>query len=184
MTAAHGYRLRAARGDVDMWRFEFQVADGRRALDAGDDAVASTRLSHALRLWHGPALADFADEAFAQDPISRLDGLRLGALEDRADADLRLGRHAEIIGELQSLVAANPLREGLREQAMLALYRCGRQADALESVPAGVAPDGRARPRARAGPGRAQGEDPRPQPGAQRPESPSRRSRRTSAPAR
>jgi len=85
-----------------------------------------------LALWRGPAPADFALDTFAQTEIARLDEVRLSALADRIDADLALGRHEELVSELEALVAENPLRERLRGQLMLALYRASRQADALE----------------------------------------------------
>ena len=83
-------------------------------------------------MWRGPALADFAYEPFAQSEIARLEEARLAALEDRIDADLAAGEHARLVGELEALVREHPLRERLRGQLMLALYRSGRQADALQ----------------------------------------------------
>ena len=97
----------------------------------GSAELAAMTLREALGLWRGPALADVAYESFAQAEIARLEELRRPALEERIDADLALGRHAELVGELEALVAAEPLRERLRGQLMLALYRSGRQADAL-----------------------------------------------------
>src|SRR5205823_10713046 len=96
-------------------------------------AAAAGTLSEALALWRGPSLADFAYAEFAQSEIARLEELRLGALEDRIEADLALGRHRQVIPELESLVRDHPLRERLREQLMLALYRSGRQAHALDA---------------------------------------------------
>ena len=93
---------------------------------------ASILLREGLGLWRGPPLADLAFEAFAQDEIARLEELRLTALEERIDADLALGRHAELVAELEALVGREPLRERLRGQLMLALYRGGRQAEALQ----------------------------------------------------
>ena len=87
----------------------------------------------ALALWRGPALAEFAFEQFAQAEIRRLEELRLVAVEERIDADLELGQHGDVVGELEALVAAHPLRESLRRQQMLALYRSGRQAEALDA---------------------------------------------------
>ena len=107
--------------------------DRREALAARDAATASDRLSAALDLWRGPALADLAFEPFARAEINRLEELRMGALEDRIAADLALGRDAELVGELDALVSEHPLRERPRQQLMLALYRCGRQAEALEA---------------------------------------------------
>ena len=89
-------------------------------------------LREALDLWRGPALAEFVNEPFAQIEGGRLDDLRVAALEERIEADLALGRHAELIGDLEALIASNPHRERLREQQMLALYRSGRQTEALE----------------------------------------------------
>ena len=90
-------------------------------------------LREALGLWRGPALADFALEPFAQVEIARLEERRTAAREDLLDAELELGRHAQLVGELEALVAEHPLRERLRGQLMLALYRSGRQAEALEA---------------------------------------------------
>jgi DNA-binding SARP family transcriptional activator len=111
--------------------FEALSADGRRALAEGDAKRARERLCAALGLWRGQPLADFAYESFAQDSIGRLQQARLAALEDRIEADLALGSDGELVGGLESLVAANPLQERLRGQLMLSLYRAGRQADAL-----------------------------------------------------
>ncbi len=132
ITRPPGYELRVEPGQLDLERFEQAAADGRRALEAGDPATASARLQEALAVWRGPALADLAYESFSQGEIGRLDELRLGALEDRLRADLELGRHGELTAELEDLVGRHPLRERLRAQLMLALYRCGRQAEALE----------------------------------------------------
>src|SRR5918994_2031305 len=95
-------------------------------------ATRAAWLREALGLWRGPALDEFAYEPFAQAAIAELEELRLAALEERLEADLALGRHAELVAELEGLVAEHPLRERLRAQLMLALYRCARQADALE----------------------------------------------------
>ena len=98
-----------------------------------DDAAETARLlREALALWRGPALVDFAYDGFAAAESGRLEDLRLAALEDRIDADLVLGRDAELVGEIEALLVAQPLRERLRGQLMLALYRSGRQADALD----------------------------------------------------
>jgi DNA-binding SARP family transcriptional activator len=132
-TVGHGYRLAVAPGQVDVHRFERLVADGRAALSSGDPAAAAERLREALGLWRGAALADFAYEQFAQPEIARFEEARAAALEDRIDADLVLGRHAEVVGELEALIAEHPYRERLRAQLMLALYRCNRQADALQA---------------------------------------------------
>ena len=133
LTRPPGYLLEIESAELDLHCFERLLGEGRDALAAGDPAGAATALHNALGLWRGPALADLAFEPFAQAEIGRLDGLRLAAVEERIEADLALGRHADLIGELESLVAANPYRERLRGQLMLALYRSGRQAEALEA---------------------------------------------------
>jgi len=130
-TAPPGYRLVIEPQSVDLFEFVRLSEEGRTALAAGDAAAGADSLRAALALWRGPPLADLAWEPFAQAEIVRLDELRLAALEDRIDADLALGRHGQLIGELEQLVAEHPLRERLRAQLMLALYRSGRQADAL-----------------------------------------------------
>ena len=109
------------------------MAGGQSALTAGDTASADRRLGEALALWRGEPLADFAYERFAQGEIARLGQARLAALEDRIDARLALGEHARLVGELEALVREHPSRERLVGQLMVALYRSGRQADALES---------------------------------------------------
>ena len=131
LTRGHGYVLRVAPGELDLERFERALADGRRALERDAPDRAAAHLRDALALWRGPPLADFAYEVFAQSEIARLEELRLAAMEERIEADLALGRHAEVVGDLDALVADHPLRERLRGQLMLALYRCDRQADAL-----------------------------------------------------
>jgi WD40 repeat protein/DNA-binding SARP family transcriptional activator len=130
-TQGRGYRLAVAPQQVDAVQFEALCAEGRRALADGDPARARETLCSALALWRGEPLADFAYDRFAQAAIGRLQEARLAALEDRVEADLALGSDGELIGELESLIAANPLQERLREQLMVALYRAGRQADAL-----------------------------------------------------
>jgi len=137
VTRPPGYVLEVADDDVDAARSERLATDGRHRLDEGDDAAAADALQEALALWRGPALADFAYDEFAQDEIRRLEELRLGVHEDRAEALLRVGRTAGLAAELDALVAAHPLRERLRALAMLAMYREGRQADALELYDAG-----------------------------------------------
>jgi hypothetical protein len=127
-----GYLIETPPGTIDAHRFEAGVREGRQALAEGDPANASARLRDALSLWRGPALAEFAGHAFADATIARLEGLRLGATEDRVEADLAMGRHAELVPELEELVTEHPLRERLRGQLMLALYRSGRQAEALQ----------------------------------------------------
>ena len=132
VTRGHGYMLRVERGKLDLDTFQQLVEAGERALGSGQAAAAAETLREALALWRGPPLADFAYEPFAQAAIARLEELRLAALERRIEADLALGRHADVVGELKELVSAHPLREGFRAQLMLALYRSGRQAEALE----------------------------------------------------
>ena len=107
------------------------LEQARRARCEGEPEQAAEELRRALALWRGPALADFAYESFAQAEIARLDELQLTALEERIEADLALGRDGELVGELEALVARHPLRERLRGQLMLALYRSDRQAEAL-----------------------------------------------------
>ncbi len=126
-----GYRLVVDHGGVDARVFEQQVAAGRRALADGRLAEAASTLTEALDQWRGPALADVADAAFAASAITRLSELRLAAAEDRLDAELALGRGAELVPELQELAAEHPLSERLRGQLMCALQAAGRQADAL-----------------------------------------------------
>jgi DNA-binding SARP family transcriptional activator len=133
LTRAPGYVLEADPEDLDLQQFERLLVDGRTTLATGDAERASRVLRDALALWRGPALADFAFEAFAQAEIGRLEDLRLSAVEERVEADLALERHADLIGELEALIAANPHRERLRCQLMLALYRSGRQAEALDA---------------------------------------------------
>jgi DNA-binding SARP family transcriptional activator len=130
-TRGGGYVLEIGSDELDADRAAQLLADGRRARAAGDHDAAALSLAAALRLWRGPPLADVAYDHFAQDEIARLDELRLECLEERLDADLDRGRHAEVAGELERLVAEHPLRERFRRQLMLSLYRCGRQADAL-----------------------------------------------------
>ena len=106
---------------------------GRDVLAAGNAEEAAALLREALGLWRGPPLSDFAYGPFAQAAIAQLEELRLAAVEDRVEADLALGHARELVGELRDLVARHALRERLRGQLMLALYRCGRQAEALEA---------------------------------------------------
>jgi DNA-binding SARP family transcriptional activator len=128
---AHGYALSIESGHLDLHRFERLVGEGERALAAGDPAGAGERLHEALALWRGAPLADFTYAPFAQGAIARLEELRLAAIELRIEADLALGRHAAVVGELETLVAEHPLRERFWIQLMVALYRAGRQAEAL-----------------------------------------------------
>ena len=133
VTTSGGYELRVGDGNLDLSRFEGLFAEGQRALAEERPERAAELLSEALALWRGPALADLAFEPFAQAEAARLDELRVAAFEDRIEADLALGRHAAVASELEPLIAAHPLRERLRRLQMLALYRSGRQAEALEA---------------------------------------------------
>jgi DNA-binding SARP family transcriptional activator/DNA-binding beta-propeller fold protein YncE len=133
VTRGRGYALRVEPGEVDVDRFVAQLEIGRRALATNDPELAAATLRAALELWRGPPLVDFADERFAQADIDRLEELRLAALTERIEADLALGRHAELIGELDVLARRYPFQERLCAQRMLALYRSGRQAEALEA---------------------------------------------------
>src|SRR5580704_7040408 len=126
-----GYRLTVPSCEVDAWAFEKLVADARARLAGGAHAEAADRLRQALALWRGPALADVADASFATATITRLSELKIAATEDRIDADLALGRGAELVPEVEELATEHPLRERLRGQLMRALYAAGRQADAL-----------------------------------------------------
>lgn len=132
-TQGRGYVLTVPDGALDVSRFERLATAGADALGRGDAAAAAADLRRALELWRGPALADLAGEPGIRPIADRLDELRLAALERRIDADLALGRHGELAPELDALIADHPLRERLRAQLMLALYRAGRQADALEA---------------------------------------------------
>ena len=118
-TRSPGYRLRVEPGELDLARVRSLLEDGRAA--------------EALELWRGPALADFAYERFAHSEIARLEDLRLACVEERIGADLARGRHTALVGELEALVREHPLRERLRAQLMLALYRSSRQAEALDA---------------------------------------------------
>ena len=128
-TQAPGYVLQVEPSELDLARFE-QLADEARR---GDPRTAARKLRDALALWRGSPLADLAYEPFAQPEIARLEELRMAVLEQRIDADLAVGRHAELVGELEALIVRNPLRERLRFQLMLALYRSARQAEALNA---------------------------------------------------
>jgi class 3 adenylate cyclase len=130
-TRPAGYVLHLEPGALDAARFEGLLEEGRRLLADGEATPTTEVVVEALALWRGPALAEFRYEDFARDEIARLDGLRLVGVETRLEADLALGRHAEAIPEIEALVREYPLRESLRRLLMLALYRAGRQADAL-----------------------------------------------------
>src|SRR5215211_1168086 len=129
----HGYMLQLAPDQLDLSRFERLVEEARGANRQG----RAERLREALALWRGPALDDLAFEPFVELEAARLEELRLAVLEDRIEADLALGRHRELVGELEGLVREHPLRERLRGQLMLALYRSGRQAEALDAYQEG-----------------------------------------------
>ena len=127
VTRAPGYVLRVDSDELDLYGFERLVSEA----DGAEPAEAAAKLRKALGLWRGAALVDLSYASFAQPAIRRLEELRLAASEKRIEADLALGRHADLVGELETLVERHPLRERLHAQLMLALYRCGRQADAL-----------------------------------------------------
>src|SRR4051794_19680525 len=129
-TRPPGYVLEVADGELDLQQFDRAAAGGRDALDRNEPERARELLGEALALWRGPALADVA-EPFARHEATRLEELRLAALERRVDADLALGHHGDVVAELEALTGEHPHRERLRAQQMLALYRSGRQAEAL-----------------------------------------------------
>ena len=131
VTLADGYCLRAGPGAVDAVLAESLIGEGRGEMAGGDPAVAARLLRRALGLWRGPALGEFADRPFAAAEALRLDELREAALEDLFDAELAQGRHHEVVGGLEALVTSGPLRERRWGQLMVALYRDGRQAEAL-----------------------------------------------------
>ncbi len=133
VTQRPGYLLAVPPDGCDAGRFERLVADGVAALEGGQAEEAARLLREALGLWRGPVLADLADEPFVQAETARLEGLRLVATERRIDAELALGRHDQLAGELEALVRHHPFRERLWAQLILALYRSGRQADALRA---------------------------------------------------
>ncbi|MEU3627382.1 AfsR family transcriptional regulator [Amycolatopsis coloradensis] len=126
-----GYRLAADPDDVDVHRFERLAAEGRRTLSAGDAAKASELLRDALDLWRGPAFADITDAPFRDPQVTRLTELKTSAIEDRVEAELRLGRHEDVLTELREVIDGQPLRERPRALLIRALHAAGRQADAL-----------------------------------------------------
>src|SRR4051794_24847930 len=132
LTRDGGYALEVDPAGIDARRFEQMLAEGREALRADRPRAAAETIAAALGLWRGSALEDFSYEPFAQQAIAELEELRLSALEDLMEAQLALGHHAAVVAELDALIAEHPLRERLRGQLMLALYRSGRQAEALE----------------------------------------------------
>jgi DNA-binding SARP family transcriptional activator len=133
VTRDRGYELRLDPERLDARRFERLVAEGRSGLTSGDADRAASALEQAMSLWRGAPLADLAYEPFARREIDRLEESRLDASELLFEAKLALGRHAEVVGQLEGLIAEHPYRERLRAQLMLALYRCDRQADALQA---------------------------------------------------
>jgi DNA-binding SARP family transcriptional activator len=132
-TRGRGYVVAVADGALDLGVFERRAGAGAQALGDGRFDDAASELRAALALWRGAALSDLADEPCARTVAARLDEMRIAALERAIEADLARGRDAELVAELETLVAAHPLHERFRAQQMLALYRCGRQADALEA---------------------------------------------------
>jgi DNA-binding SARP family transcriptional activator/WD40 repeat protein len=133
VTRDHGYELTLAEEQLDARQFERLLVEGSQELRAGRPELAVPALERALSLWRGPALADLAYEPFLQREIARLEDLRIDALEQLIDAKLALGRHTEVIGQLETLIGEHPYRERLHAQLMLALYRSERQADALQA---------------------------------------------------
>src|SRR5215472_3192759 len=133
ITTAPGYMLRVFQAELDAAQFEQLIFEGRDALAGGSAAEAVRLLDQAMTLWRGPPLADFRYEPFAQAEIARLEELQLACLEERNEAHLALGSTGALSAELGRMVTDHPLRERLRRQFMLALYRSGRQTEALES---------------------------------------------------
>ncbi|GAA0668371.1 hypothetical protein GCM10010193_20220 [Kitasatospora atroaurantiaca] len=134
LTTHHGgYLLEVQPGNIDVHEFERQAGLGRAALHAGDDRTASLLLGQALALWRGPALVDVQIGRVLEIEALRLQEARLGALEGRIGADLRLGRHTDLLSELTVLSARHPMHEGLHAQFMIAQYRAGRAWQALET---------------------------------------------------
>jgi predicted ATPase/DNA-binding SARP family transcriptional activator len=133
VTRGHGYQLRLDPDRLDAHHFERLVAEGRRELATGDPNRAAAAFEAALSLWRGAALAGLGDEPFVRREAARLEDLRVAAREDLNEAKLALGRHSELVGQLEALIGEHPYRERLRAQLMLALYRCERQADALQA---------------------------------------------------
>ena len=136
MSQPPGYRLVAGCGDLDAARFAALAAEGHRLLEAGRAAAAARVLREGLALWRGPALAEVADAGFALAERNRLEELRVAALEDRLAADLDLGGHAAAVAELEELAGLYPFHERLHGLWMLALYRSGRQGEALQAFAA------------------------------------------------
>jgi DNA-binding SARP family transcriptional activator len=132
VTQGGGYALQIEPDQVDADRFAKLATNGREALERGEPEHARALLQGALALWRGPALTDFSYERFAEPEIARLEEARLAALEDRIEAELELGQHARLVPELEALVHEHPLRERLYQLLIVALYRSGRQVDALD----------------------------------------------------
>ncbi|WAX82214.1 AfsR/SARP family transcriptional regulator [Streptomyces sp. KMM 9044] len=126
-----GYLLQISPQAVDVYRYDRLVAEGQRAFESGDDARTASLLREALALWEGPPLADVQVGAVLELEVMRLEQSRLVTSERRIDAELRLGRHTELVAGLTDLIARHPQHEGLHAQAMVALYRSGRRANAL-----------------------------------------------------
>lgn len=132
VTEGGGYLLDTQGGVVDVHEFELKSASGHRAMDAGDYAAASVRFREALKLWRGPALVDVQTGPLLEVEVRHLEESRLSVLGQRIEAELQLGRHHEILGELAGLSVEHPLHESLQAQYMLALCRAGRRGTALE----------------------------------------------------
>jgi DNA-binding SARP family transcriptional activator len=132
ITRSPGYQIAVAAGELDLDRFTGLCDSARAAAAAGDWAGAAGRFGQALTLWRGDPLADIPSATVHRTEVPRLAELRMRAVESRVQAELRLGRHSELVAELRRLAGGDPLREGLHGQLMLALYRSGRQAEALE----------------------------------------------------
>ena len=163
VTRRRGYLLRVEADELDAWRAARLIADGRATLVEGDAEAAEARFTDALTLWRGPSFGDLADEPYLQSEATRLDELRLSAIEERVQARISLGRHGELCAEIEALVGEHPFRERLWEQWMLTLYRSGRQADALRAYRARPPAAGRrAGHRAWRLPSPPRGGDPRP----------------------
>ena len=133
-TRSPGYVIHVSPEQLDLNRFERRAEEATQLLARGEAQRAADLLVDALALWRGPPLADLAYESFAQAAIERLEEIRLAALEQRIEADLALGRHRELVGELEQLTSEQPTRERFRAQLMFALYRSGRQPEALDDA--------------------------------------------------
>jgi DNA-binding SARP family transcriptional activator len=133
LTREHGYQLKLDPDRLDAHHFERLVAEGRRELATGDPNSAAAAFEAALSLWRGAPLAGLGQEPFVRREAARLEDLRVAALEDLNEAKLALGRHSELVGQIEALIGEHPYRERLHAQLMLALYRCERQADALQA---------------------------------------------------